>query len=214
MQKAPKQVSLQEKTFQVCFNVSISKLKFRKRTFHERNCLIYTPSFELGELLGLGKCTAEYKQPDASRSKTKWWCRIIDNCTPFVFAIYFSFSFKYAVTKFHVNMDIVSWNFHEIMSLVSFIILFRMVLKLCILEVINFKINMTLPSYLCKIELENGISHLISRLCINCKYTFGYNSGIFQKYSRMLITQQSECASGMDYSRNLKSQKSDHSVCI
>ena len=62
-------------------------------------------------------------------------------------------------------------------------------------------------SYLCKTKLENGISHLISTLSINCKYTSGYNSRIFQKYSRMLITQQSGCASGMDYFRNLKNQK-------
>ena len=52
----------------------------------------------------------------------------------------------------------------------------------------------------------------------NCKYTSGYNSGLFQKYSRMLITQQSGCASGTDCSRNLnlstKNQNSAHLISI
>ena len=69
-------------------------------------------------------------------------------------------------------------------------------------------------SYLCKMKRENGISRLISALGTNCKLTSGYNSGIFMKYSRMLITQQSGCASGTDCFRNLKNTKSDHSVYI
>ena len=73
---------------------------------------------------------------------------------------------------------------------------------------------MTFLSYLCKMKQESGISHLGSTLSVSCKYTSGYNSGIFQKYSRMLITQQYGCASGMDCFRNLKNQKSDYSVCI
>ena len=39
-------------------------------------------------------------------------------------------------------------------------------------------------SYSCKIKRENGISCLISTLCVNCKFTSECNSGIFQKYSR------------------------------
>ena len=45
-------------------------------------------------------------------------------------------------------------------------------------------LNMSQFSYSCKIERENGISHLISVLCVNCKFTSECNSGIFQKYSR------------------------------
>ena len=41
-------------------------------------------------------------------------------------------------------------------------------------------------SYLFKTERENGISHLISALCINCKFTSECNSRIFQKYSRII----------------------------
>ena len=37
-------------------------------------------------------------------------------------------------------------------------------------------------SYSCKTERENGISHLNSALCINCKFTSECNSGIFQNY--------------------------------
>ena len=41
-------------------------------------------------------------------------------------------------------------------------------------------------SYSCKTERENGISRLISALCVNCKFTSECNSGIFQKYSRII----------------------------
>ena len=44
----------------------------------------------------------------------------------------------------------------------------------------------------------------------NIQHTSECNSRIFQKYSRMLITQQS----GTNCFRNLKNQKSDHSIYI
>ena len=70
----------------------------------------------------------------------------------------------------------------------------------------------------CKIELENQIYHLFSTCPVNCKYTSGYNAGIFQKFSKMLVTQQSGCASGTNCSRNLnssmKNQNSEHLICI
>ena len=37
-------------------------------------------------------------------------------------------------------------------------------------------------SYSCKTEGENGISRLISALCVNCKFTSEHYSGIFQNY--------------------------------
>ena len=37
-------------------------------------------------------------------------------------------------------------------------------------------------SYSCKTEGENGISRLISTLCVNCKFTSERYSGIFQNY--------------------------------
>ena len=75
------------------------------------------------------------------------------------------------------------------------------------LEFLIIGMYMYVFSYLCKTELENGISCLISALGVNFKYTSGYNSRIFQKYSRMLITQQSGCASGMDCFRNFEKSK-------
>ena len=77
---------------------------------------------------------------------------------------------------------------------------------------------MTLLSYLCKMKRQNRISHLVCALGVNCKYTSGYNSGIFQKYSRNIpeywLLNNLVSASGTDYFRNLRNQKSHHSVCI
>ena len=42
-------------------------------------------------------------------------------------------------------------------------------------------IYVSLP-YSCKTEGENGISRLISTVCINCKFTSEHYSGIFQNY--------------------------------
>ena len=48
----------------------------------------------------------------------------------------------------------------------------------------NQYLHMSHFSYSCKIEWENGISCLISALCVNCKFTSEHSSGIVQKYSR------------------------------
>ena len=44
-----------------------------------------------------------------------------------------------------------------------------------------FKEYMTLLSYSCKMKRKwkNGISRFVSTLGVDCKYTTGYNSGIF-----------------------------------
>ena len=47
--------------------------------------------------------------------------------------------------------------------------------------------------------------HLNSQVPLNCKDTSRYNCWMFQKYFRMLITQESGCASGMNCFRNLNS---------
>ena len=47
--------------------------------------------------------------------------------------------------------------------------------------------------------------HLNSQVPLNCKDTSQYNCWMFQKYFRMLITQESGCASGMNCSQNLNS---------
>ena len=62
----------------------------------------------------------------------------------------------------------------------------------------NIQIYISHFSYSYKIKWENGISCLISALCINCKFTSERNSRI------LLITQSSGCASGVDYFRNFK----------
>ena len=50
----------------------------------------------------------------------------------------------------------------------------------------NVEVYMSHFSYSCKTEWENGISRLISALCVNCKFTSEHYSGIFQKYSRII----------------------------
>ena len=66
-------------------------------------------------------------------------------------------------------------------------------------------------SYSCKTEGENGISHLISALCVNCKFTSEHYSGIFQNYWLLnhldvyLVRTTSETS---------KNKNSDHSVLI
>ena len=44
------------------------------------------------------------------------------------------------------------------------------------------QLHMSHFSYMCKTEGENRFSHLISTLCINCKFTPQRYSGIFQNY--------------------------------
>ena len=48
-----------------------------------------------------------------------------------------------------------------------------------IISSLKIQSDMYVFSYSYKTELENGISHLISTPGVNCKYTSGYNSGIF-----------------------------------
>ena len=62
----------------------------------------------------------------------------------------------------------------------------------------SVSIYMYIPSNLCKIELENEICCLFS----TCPYLWIQFQNI-PEYSRMLITQQSGCASSTDCSRNL-----------
>ena len=77
---------------------------------------------------------------------------------------------------------------------------------------------MYVPSNLCKIELENEICHLFSTHPVTVNIYLWIQFWNISEYSRMLITQQSGCASGMDCSRNLnlsmKNQNSTHLICI
>ena len=57
-------------------------------------------------------------------------------------------------------------------------------------------LHMSYFAYACKTEGKNGISRLISALCVNCLISI-------PEYSR-IIDYSSECASGVDYFRNLQ----------
>ena len=57
--------------------------------------------------------------------------------------------------------------------------------------------HMSYFAYVCKTEGKNGISRLISALCVNCLISI-------PEYSRII---ESGCASGVDYFRNFTKLK-------